>query len=477
MSPTPASPSPDFDSTDSIDLRDLFARLARGLAPTLGLAALGLVVAVVLFLATSPFVTVTTSCRVNFAFDGFSKGEYPDHTKFQPDDLRAADVVVAALKRLNLDASEETQSKIRTALSVEGIIPPYIVKERDRLRTLSQVAQAPFLPDEYLITLTLPRKFALSGRQRELLLNEIVTAFRAKFLRTYGALPLAFGDVKETLQDADLSDFEFVLTTELENIYAYLNQQVERAKAFRSPTTNMSFSDLLKQAELFNQIDLNETLGNIRLNNLSRDRRATILKMDFVLKTLGDKERLALEEEKTTREFLGKAEEHAHDQNYLFGVKSQVTRPRTEAPLVDQGLVDSLLANDTYSAMLRKALDASLAVKRIQAEEARIQERRKEMETAMREDTSDQSTLIQKAEASLKVTESAYDRLVGNIRKTHADFAAQQFNDAVRLSMEAKTPGKFFSLALYGVFGAFLGTAAGMGLSLLGICIGERKQA
>ena len=465
----------DYDPYEGIDLRDVFARLARGFAQTLGLAALGLVIAAVIYLVASPSVTTTTTSRVIFAFDGFANGEYPDHTKFQPDDLRAPDVVIEALNRQKLGASEESQSKIRSALTIEGIIPPYVIKERDRLRAAGQAVPS-YVPDEYQITLTLPRKFPLTSQQRALMLNEIVTVYREKFLRTYGALPLAFGNVEETLRDADLFEYEFILNAEAQSIYAYLNQQIEKAKSFRSPTTNLAFSDLLKQAQLFDQIELNETLGRIRLNNLSRDRNAALIKMDYTLKTLADRERTASEEEKTTREFLEKAEEHARNQNYVLGVKSQATQARTETPVLDQGLVDSLLANDSYSVMIRKALDASLLVKRIQAEEARILERRKEMDAAIRDGNSDQSMLIKQVEASIKVMEEAYDRLIANIRKTHADYAAQQYADAIRISMQPVTDSKYRPLAVAGIIGGFLGLALGMGLSLMGVYVGGAKR-
>ena len=475
MSSLPASSSPDSDLDEGIDLRDVFFRLVRGFAQTLGLAALGLVFAAIVYLATSPFVSSTTNSRVIFAFDGFSKGEYPDHTKFQPDDLRSSDVVIEALTRQKLDVSEEDQGKIRAALTVEGIIPAYVVKERDRLRTANQASQPPYVPDEYLITLNLPRRFPMTSRQRELLLTDIVGAYREKFQRTYGTLPLAFGNLQETLKDADLFEYDFVLTTEVQNIYAYLNQQIEKAKSFRSPTTNLSFSDLVKETQLFSQIELNEMLGRIRLNCLSRDRTATLIKMDYMLKTLADQERVALEEEKTSREYLEKAEAHAHDQNYVFGVKSQVSQTRAETPILDQGLVDSLLANDSYNVMIRSALDASLKVKRLQAEEARVLERRKEMDAAIRETSLDQAASIKEVESSIKVMEGAYDRLINNIRKTHADYAAQQFGDAIRISMQSKTGSVYKDLAIYSVIGVFLGIAAGMGLSLLGVYVGVRR--
>lgn len=466
----------DQDQFEGIDLREIFARLIKGLAPTIGLALLGLVVAAVAYLVVGPHTTATTSMRVVFAFSGFEKGEYPDHSKFQPDDMRAPDLVIEALKREGLNVDEETQSKIRAAITVEGIIPADVVRARDRLRATGQNPPA-YQPDEYLLTMTLPRNASMTRQVRGKFLNELVTAFQEKFRRTYAATPMAFGNMQDALRDADYYDYEQVLSAEIQGINVYLLQQLEVAKSFRSPRTNMSFSDLAEGVRYFSEVQLNETLGLIRLFSLSHDRKAALVKMDYTLKTMADQERIALEDEKTVREYLGMAEEHSRTENYVIGVKSQVTQPRNDSPILDQGLVNSLLANDSYNFVIRRALDASLKVKQIQAEEARVLERRKEMETALREDTSDQPAMLKRVDASIKVLQAAYDRIVAHIRDTHADFARQQYGDAIRISMEPITGSPYRQLAIYGVVGGFLGLAAGMGLSLLGIYIGEGKKA
>ncbi|HUJ42459.1 MAG TPA: hypothetical protein VLW52_02515 [Opitutaceae bacterium] len=498
MSPSPAPPSPDtpsrsgshgpfdpstglgpgaagYDRFEGIDLREVFARLGRGLTQTFGLAALGLAIAVVIYLVASPFTSATTSMRVTFAFDGAARGQYPDHSKFEPDDLRAPDVVADALKRRGLDTNEEFQSKIRAALSVEGIISPDAVRNRDRLRAIGQTPP-PYVPDEYLVTLTLPRKFPLSGRQREQLLGDIANAFQAKFRRTYADVPLAFGNAFETLRNADYFQYEMVLNGEIQSITDYLNQQSEQAKNFRSPTTNLSFSDLLKQTDLFTHIQLNKTLGLILQNGLSRDRDAAMVQMNYYLRTLEDQEQKAVEDEKVVQDLLTKAQERS--QNVVFGIKSQVAQQRPEAPVLDQGLVDSLLANDAYNFLVRRALDAGLKVKAIQAEKTQLLERRKNMEAFLQGSGRDQSAIIAQVQKALSELEASYNELISNIRKTHADFSKQQFADAIRVSMQPITSSKYRPLAVAGIIGACLGLALGMGLSLLGIYVGgaERRE-
>src|SRR5581483_9005513 len=104
----------------------------------------------------------------------------------------------------------EAQSKTRAALSVEGIIPPNVVKERDRLRALGQTP-ALYIPDEYILTLSLPRSYPLTNQQRANLLNEIIAAYRQNFQRTYTSIPLAFGNAFDTLRSSDFPEYELIL--------------------------------------------------------------------------------------------------------------------------------------------------------------------------------------------------------------------------------------------------------------------------
>ena len=461
---------PSIEHDQAIDLRDVGRRLGRGLSQTIGLALLGLAIAAAAWLGVCSFLPISTSTRVIFSFPGFGKGQYPDGSKFTPNDLTAPDVIDEAIKGASLDAFSGFESKIRAALSVEGIISADETKSRDRLRATGQTPP-PYTPDEYEVALTLPRKFPLSNGQRSILLNGIINAYREKFERSYVDVPLAFGSVFQNVGNADYFEYERVLYDEIQNITAYLNQQLAQAKNFRSPTTNLSFSDLLDQTDVFSQIRLNETLGLIRQSGLSRDRKLALIKMDYYLHTLEDQEQKAIEDQKVIQGLLAQAQDHA--QSYVLGIKSQAAQPRSENPLLDQGLIDSLLANDSYNFLVRKALDAGLEVKKIQAEKAQLLERRKSMESFLPDSHEDRSGLIVQVQKSLGELQSAYKELVTNIRKTQVDFAHQQFADAIRLSDAIRTEGMLRPLVKVSAVGLFLGAALGMGLSLLGLYVGE----
>lgn len=470
-----------------IDVRALVARIIRGSYMIVGLAFIGLGVAAGVSLVLNRVQPIMTSTRVVFSFPGFERGEYPDKSKFQPDDLRAPALIAEAIRRQRLDTSVDFQSKIRGAIGIEGIVPANIVKERDRLRATGQTPP-PYVPDEYQVSLTLPRSASLSDKQRNQLLSEIVTVYRENFNRTYANVPLAFGSAFATLRNADFPEYQLILDKEIESISSYLEQLIskttpdsqstksmEGANSFRSTTTNMSFNDLLEQTQLFAQIRLNETLGLIHQNGLSKDRSTAVVKMDYYLRVLENQERRAVEEEKVVTGLLTQTQERA--QNYVLGVKSQAAQPRSESPILDQGLIDSLLANDAYNFLVRRALDAGLKVKQIQAEKARLLELRENMSSFISKNTGDQAQILARVSESLKNLEASYNELVKSIRETYADFSRQQYGNAVRLSDQIRTPSMLKPLIIASAVGAFLGLALGTGLSLLGIYIGKSQKA
>lgn len=493
-----STPSPDHpqrnrrhesidDSEDTIDLRELFTRVWRGLPQILALLLIFATVGAGLALIASRIQPVDTTTRVIFSFPGFERGEYPDKSKFQPDDLRAPAVVAEALRRQSLDTSSEFQSKVRGALTIEGIIPDSIVKARDRLRASGQTPP-PYVPDEYALTLSLPRSEKISDSQRNRLLNEIVSVYLENFNRTYAQTPASFGTAFETLRNADFPEYQLILDKEIESITGYLEQllsragkdpqeakMVERTSAFRSPTTNLSFKDLLEQAHLFAQIRLNETLGLIYQNGLSRDRNTALVKMDYYIRVLEHQERRALEDEGVVRGLLSQAQER--NQNYVLGIKSQAASPRSESAVLDQGLIDSLLANDAYNFLIRQTLEVGRRVKQIQSEKARLVELRSNMQSFIDRDIGAQEEVLARVAASLKDLETAYQDLISKIRETHADFARQEFGDAIRLGSEIRTKGILKPLAIASMAGGALGFALGAGLSLLGVYVGRRQTA
>lgn len=449
---------------DPFDFSEIVARVRRRWLRTIGLGLIGLSVATVGFLLVNPLTATSTSARVSFSFPGFEKGQNPDGSKFQPEDIRAPEVIANALKNLQLDSSESFQATIRSALTVEGIISPSVVAERDRLRAAGQNVP-PYLPDEYRLTLSLSRHFPLSSRQRELLLNEIVNVFRDRFDKTYSDLPANFGNAFETLKNADYFDYEPILSDELENMYEFLDQMKASARTFRSPRTNFSFSDLKAQAQLFGSLRLNEALGIIRKNGLSRDRRFALTTIDYRLHNLEAQADKASSEAKVIQDLIATTQERS--QGYVMAVKNQAAQAQGTPPVLDQTVIDSLLANDAYGFLVRQGLTAGFKLKAIEAEKAVWLERKKALEGALgTESAADDAANFKAVDKSMEDLRQAYVQLVDNIHRTNEDYAHQQFADAARISMQPATASVYRELAIVAAIGGIAGLLAGIGLSL-----------
>ena len=160
----------------------------------------------------------------------------------------------------------------------------------------------------------------------------------------------------------------------------------------------------------------------------------------------------------------------------MLGIKSQAVQARPETPILDQGLIDSLLANDAYNFLVRQALNAGFEVKRIQAEKAILLERRKIMQEFLDNTNGDKKDLIADVHSSLASLQVSYLKLIENIRKTNEDFESQRFADAVVVSMKPKTEAFYRAPAIAAAAGLILGTASGLGFSLVGLYAGRRGR-
>jgi len=410
---------------------------------------------------------ITTSARLVLSFPGFERGEYPDHSLFQPGDLIAGAVVDDALARFNSGRMSPPKRMIERGLYVEGVVPQATVATRDRMRATGQLRGA-FVPDEYVVRLSLPATDALSLSDRERILAEIVASYRARFERTYGGMPKNLGHVFAALRQSDYPDFETVFATEIAELTSFLTDRLDEAGTFRSPTTHLTFQDLLDQTNLFAGLHLNETLALIGENGMSRDRAAALAKMDYAVDSLTDLANSARAESEVVNGLLT----GSNAPSYLVALKQNAVEDRPQAPLVDAGLVDSLLANDARNFLVRAALKAGTEFKEIQAREEQAKERRDKLRQFIGHGSDVQTAIIAEVGRSLDGLQNAYDQLFASIRATCADFARERYAGAIRIIQSPRTEAGILPLVVAGGVGGFLGLALGLGLALLGIRIG-----
>jgi len=454
-----------------IDLKLIFKKLISGTTQSIAFSLLGLVIATLLFLVYTNFSYVVTSTRLVVSFKGSNAGIYPDKSKFSYTDIVSSDIVHDALREINIEGNQELEVKIKRSLLIEGIIPTELVKQRDRLISSGQTLP-PVIPSEFNLTLNLPRTVQLTTAQRRQLLISIINMFKLKFERTYATPPIALGNLSNLLLTSDYDDFERILADNSNRIELYLFELHKEAGSFRSGRTKLSFGDLINENQDFNQIYKNKTLGLIHEGKIAKNRKAAILKMNYKLYELSNLEKKQIEEEKSSREYLDEVARHTS--SYILGVKSQITNEHNNTPILDKDLIDSLVANDTYSFILKKALDASLKLKNTQVEQIIIADNLKSMQAAL--DSEIDKQLNDKANESVNDLIKAYDTLVHDIRDTYSDYATQEFSDTIRLSAPIETESIWRALLIPSLAGLGLGAALGMGLSLVDINLYKARK-
>jgi hypothetical protein len=197
-----------------------------------------------------------------------------------------------------------------------------------------------------------------------------------------------------------------------------------------------------------------------------------LLKFDYYLKTLSEDEDRAAEEEKVVQALLKQSQERM--QNYVLGIKSQTGAQRTEGTVIDQGLVDSLLANDANNFLVRESLKASLKTRRIQSDKAILLDRRKNIREFVASGGAQKNEILEQFQKSLDKLKATYDKLITETRLTYQDYQQQYYGNAVQISMQPVTASFYRDLAVAGAAGMGTGIAFGLGLALLGLGAGKK---
>jgi hypothetical protein len=455
-------PGTDHSDKNEIEYRQLFSRLWRGRSQIVAFGLLGAAIVMIAVSIDRKLIPTETSLRVAFAFQGLERGQYPDGSFFEPDDLRSADLVSLALKNVNLPVTDGMQSVLRGAISVVGVIPPNIAKERDRLRAAGQTPPV-FIPDEFVVSLNLPSSISLSERQRQLFLNELISLYQTRFQRLYAEIPLEYGVAFASLHGCDYFEYELILSRELRNIRDFLSGRFTTARNFRSPSTGLSFDDLLTQIDLFSELRVNGVMGMVYSAGLTKDRELALRKLDYQLSILNDNEKRLTKQEQVILDLLSKSQQRAQD--YVFGAKSQTASDR---PLVDQGLIDSLIASDSSNFLIRRALEAGLKVQEVHSDIEQVSERRKRIESFVHNGSehTGEEKVFTTAFADLEVE---YNRLLDSVKKTNQDYVRQEYADAVRITMQAESVHWLRSMLLGAAAGFSVGLIVASALSLLEI--------
>lgn len=267
--------------------------------------------------AYSAFKTLVAKPRlqalVSFTYKGIEKGLDPAGNTFDANDsIKTPEVIKNALEDLGMDLTYV--EGIRAGLRVESIIPEdaidritvyksvYETANSGNLAAAQEMLDVSYYPTTYKIFFDYSDT-GLSRSDSALVFQTILEDYRDFFYKQYGynqslgtAVPAV--DYKNYDYAEQVDIFSDTLTT----LEKYLkNLANDDTNLFRSNDTGFTFNDLYRAAQTIESIDLDRISSIITVNNITKDKEASIAYCNYRIENL-ERNSTALKERLSTIE-------------------------------------------------------------------------------------------------------------------------------------------------------------------------------
>lgn len=234
---------------------------------------------------------------VSFSYSGIEKGKDPSGRVFDVNSIKNPAVIEDAITQLGMDIG--MLESIRENTSFEGIIPEDAVDRITAYKNVYENATAGNLAAvQAMLDVTYyPTKFKVTfdygnagftKKEGVTVLNQLLECYRDYFYDKYGynnSLGIAIPAVSYT--DYDYAEQVDVFKTTLDTLERYLSQlSKDDTTLFRSNTTGYTFNDLLQAARTIESIDLDRISSYISINNITKDKAASIAYYDYRIESI-----------------------------------------------------------------------------------------------------------------------------------------------------------------------------------------------
>ena len=280
-----------------ISVSALFSHLKKYFAVWLVFAIIGAMLATA-FACFQTFVSKpAVTALVSFTYSGIEKGKDPAGNTFDANSIKSPDIIEAALSDLDLELSN--LDSIRKNIIIDGIIPEdaidritaykhvYEKAANENLKAVEAMLDVSYYPTLYKITF----KYGGTSLDREdssAVLNAMLEEYRTYFYKKYGFNQ----QLGTSIHAVDYSDYDYaeqidIFNDSLSTIERYLkNLATDDNNLFRSNETGFSFNDLYRAAQTIRSIDLDRISSNITVNNITKDKTASLAYCDYRIESL-----------------------------------------------------------------------------------------------------------------------------------------------------------------------------------------------
>ncbi len=218
---------------------------------------------------------------ISFQYAGIESGLDPNGASFDISKIKSPAVIQKALN--NLGISTDYIEKVRSNISVEGVIPEDAV---ERITVINKMAEkdaqyyeklldVSYYPSQYIVYLYDDR--TVQAGQVDLNLDAILESYKEYFFDTYAnndALTVTAGLLSG--KDYDYTESVDLLRTQLRLMKNFAQAKATEAPDFRASGTGLSFKDIATSIGFIQDADLARLSSYIETNSLTNDRARQI---------------------------------------------------------------------------------------------------------------------------------------------------------------------------------------------------------
>ena len=281
----------------------IFQSLKRNFKRWLGGSVLALIVILALY---TLIVNWTGICRatVHFKYDGVEYGFDPNGIRFDPADLKSAELLRRTSETLGEPLNEEELERIQNALEIRGtvnsetldaILENQSVYGNNEILATTDVRADSYFPTEYEIVFRY-KDAGFGATKASAYLTELLKTYESYFYDCYGYNT----SLAQVISSIDYEQYDYIDAVEifqnhLSSLRSYLSRLENQDNTrFVSSQTGYSFSDLIGTIDTLRAEDIQWVSSYITSNNITKDRGELI---DYYRYKIEDAERVLVQQD------------------------------------------------------------------------------------------------------------------------------------------------------------------------------------
>ncbi len=341
---------------------------------------------------------------INFNFEEIIRGENPDGTLFDINLLTSTPVLnkvienEPSLKEKNIGLED-----LKEAVKLNPIIPNHITKQIEESYKNGSIFN--YYPSTFLITFKLTKNFDYDRK----ILDKIIYEYKSYYEYRYNRLEV-IGKASGNYDKYDYVELLEIVDNNLLNLRNFLVD--EKSNKFRSSTLLLTYSDLLSEVDLLENIEVKNLKSIVENKNLSKNKWRIIEKYRNLIKDLELKKAKYLAEEKIIKEMLD---------NYK-PESNQVIVPNFDGSIMEDN------KESYYGRLIEKATEAGINAVSLAEDIIYYKSRIAELEN----ENDENSVYIDDVNVLIVSIQDKYNRIISDVNLLNKEYNQVYFSNMIK---------------------------------------------